>query len=175
MELKLAFFGDAVLRKKVAPVTKFDDELKELVLAMYEIMRQRNGIGLAAPQVYKSIALFISSTPIKNDKGFDQGELKVFINPKILSVSSEKEIGEEGCLSIPGIYGDVLRPIKIKISAFDLYGKEFIQELEGLNARCFLHENDHLNGVMFIDRMSKKEKKQHENDLRKLRKCDEIN
>lgn len=170
MILKLAYYGDPVLRKKAAPVTEITDEIKKLVEEMTETMVERKGVGLAAPQVGQSLALFVTQFPteMEEDK-WVPGPTEVFINPKILDVSDNTWEYSEGCLSIPGIYEDVIRPHKIRIRAQNLQGEVFEREIEGYNARVCLHENDHLNGVLFIDRLDPKVKKSLEPKLRKLR------
>lgn len=170
MILKLAYYGDPVLRKKAVPIAEITDEIRELVKNMTETMIQSKGVGLAAPQVGHSVALFITQFPteMEEDK-WVPGPTEVFINPKILEVSDKIWEYSEGCLSIPGLYEDVDRPYKIRLRAQNLAGEVFERELEGYNARVCLHENDHLNGVLFIDRLDPKVKKAIEPKLRKLR------
>ena len=182
MILKKALYGQPILRKKAEPVKEINNEIKQLVEDMFETMRDSNGIGLAAPQVFKPIALFITSVPIykydddghRNDEGEDDepipGVDRVFINPKILSYSEETCCLSEGCLSIPGVYGYVTRPITITVEATDLDGKKFTQEFKNYEARCIMHENDHINGKLFIDRMDPKERTEIEQDLRAIKK-----
>lgn len=172
MILKLAYLGDPVLRQKTKPIEAITEDIRQLVQDMIETMEAANGIGLAAPQVHRSLALFVAKVPIQQpDNSWAEGKLRVFINPKILSYSEECSISSEGCLSIPKIYVDVIRPHKISIQAMDLEGKIFVLELSGLEARNFMHENDHLNGTLIIDRMDKKERKQIESKLRELKKA----
>ncbi len=145
--LDIYTLGEDVLRKKAEKVTLFDHALAILVDAMFETMEQADGIGLAAPQIGESKRLFVIDTR-KDSQRY------VFVNPEILETSVETEVREEGCLSVPGVYSDVTRPHRIKVQAQDLEGKAFVLEAEGLLARAILHENDHLNGVLFIDRLS---------------------
>lgn len=134
--------GDEVLRKKAREVTVFDDRLKMLIEDMVETMKKANGIGLAAPQV----------GILKRVVVIDIGEgLYTFVNPEIIEMSGEI-IDIEGCLSIPGVYGEVARPKKLKVKAQDEKGLSFEIEAEGLFARAICHEVDHLNGVLFIDK-----------------------
>lgn len=171
MKLKIAYYGNPILRKKASPVLTIDDEIKQLVNDMIIAMDEKDGIGLAAPQVGHSIALFITRVPIeKENDEWEKGNVRVFINPKILEHSQEQDSFSEGCLSIPKVYGDVFRPIKIKVEATDLEGNRFTEELFGLHARVVLHENDHINGVLFIDRLSKEERKSLDVKLREIKK-----
>jgi len=172
MELKLSYYGDPVLRKKGVPVSNFDDALKTLVVDMIDTMKKHDGIGLAAPQVGKSLRVFITYVPEKNDEGeYEEGTeiLKIYINPEILEYSQETDILNEGCLSIPNIHGDVERPCYVKVKAFDLEGNPFITDAYELEAHCILHENDHINGVLFIDRVRGKERQKLEPLLKRLK------
>lgn len=172
MILELAYYGDPILRKKAAPILEFNDDIKQLACNLIETMqRTNNGIGLAAPQVHQSLAMFVVQFPKKTETDdWIPGAIEVFINPKILEVSNEIDFYSEGCLSLPCLYLDVPRPIKIKIQAQNLQGEVFVREFEGFEARMLLHENDHLNGVLFIDRIDPKERKKIEPELRKIKK-----
>lgn len=171
MILKMAYYGDPILRKKASPITKITPEIKILVNDMIETMQERKGVGLAAPQIHHSISLFITqfSDRTKEDE-WVPGDILVFVNPKILEINEELDEYSEGCLSIPGLYEDVLRPTKIKITAQDLEGNTFVKELQDYEARVCLHENDHLNGVLFIDRLSPKKKNEIDPLLRAIKK-----
>lgn len=171
MKLPLAYYGNPILRKKGAPVLEITDEIRQLVSDMTETMIAQDGCGLAAPQIHQSLALFITSIPHLNEKEeVIPGELRVFINPKIVAHSQEKWACEEGCLSIPGLRGIVERPLKVTVQATDLEGNVFTEEFVGFDAHVIMHENDHLNGVLYIDRLSPKEKKQIEGKLREIKK-----
>lgn len=170
MKLNLAYYGDPILRKKAARVDHIDDELRQFVADMIETMVE-SGMGLAAPQVKRSIALFVAMFPVEDPDGkFRYSPPQVFINPKILAHSEETWTEDEGCLSIPKLRGDVTRPLKISIEATDLDGNHFTAELVGWPARVFLHENDHLNGVLYIDRMDPKKRKEIEPKLREIKR-----
>lgn len=170
MKLPLTYYGDPILRKKCSPVIEIDDDIKTLVADMIETMESSNGIGIAAPQVGRSLRIFITHVSYENDDGeLIEKPLKIFINPEILDFSIDKSIMSEGCLSIPKLHGDVTRPSTVKIKATDLENREFIEEFQGLDAHCVLHENDHINGVLFIDRMDKKERKEIEKKLRQVK------
>lgn len=171
MKLKLAYYGNPILRKKAKAIEAITDEIKQLVNDMIDAMDQKDGIGLAAPQIGHSIALFITRVPIeKENEEWDKGEVRVFINPKVLDYSKKEDSYSEGCLSIPKIYADVYRPITIKIEATDLEGNRFTEELTNLHARVALHENDHLNGVLFIDRLDSEMRRSLDSKLREIKK-----
>lgn len=171
MKLPLAYFGDPILRKKTSLVTHIDANIHQLVADMAETMEENNGCGLAAPQVHQSISLFITCIPkYMDDETVLPGELRVFINPKIISYSPEVWPCSEACLSIPGLRQVVERPLKVTIQATHLDGKNFEEEFEGFDAHVIMHENDHINGVLYIDRLPPKIKKELENDLRAIKK-----
>ncbi|GAB4331705.1 MAG: peptide deformylase [Calditrichia bacterium] len=155
--------GHPTLRKKAKVVTDFDDKLKTLVENMIETMRLNDGIGLAAPQVNVSQQLFVVDMPLIDETL----PPKAFINPEILE-SRGSEPYEEGCLSIPGIRADVIRPTEIKVAYQDLDGKRTEEWLSGLTARVFQHEYDHLNGVLFVDKISPLQKKLLEPKINEL-------
>lgn len=138
------------LRWKSKPVQEIDDNLRRVVAEMFELMYAAKGIGLAANQVglpYRLFILNLSADPEIKDEEI------VFINPEILKRKGTTE-GEEGCLSFPGLYGQVKRAAKVDIEAFDLEGAGFQYSLDELAARAVQHESDHLDGVLFIDRMT---------------------
>ncbi len=170
MELLLTYYGDPVLRKKCLPVEKIDDEVKKLVNDMVDTMEAHNGIGIAAPQVGSSLRIFITYVPIEDEEGeVSPGTMRVFINPEIIEYSEEQTEMQEGCLSIPTVTGTVARPCKVQVKALDLEGNEFVGEFSGLEAHCVLHENDHINGVLFVDRVRGKERKMLAKKLRKVK------
>lgn len=135
---------DPILRKKTREVKEINSKIKTIVQDMIETMYEENGVGLAAPQVGILKKIFVVDI-------YDETGVKVFINPEIIETSGEVD-GQEGCLSIPGKVGMVVRPEKIKIKALDIEGKEFTLEAEGFLARALCHENDHLNGILYIDK-----------------------
>ena len=135
--------GDDVLRKVCRPVEKFDEKLHLLLDDMYETMLSADGVGLAAPQIgiLRRIAVI------------DIGEGKIeLINPEIIKTSGE-QTGDEGCLSSPGVFGKVTRPMNVTVKARDRFGKEFEISGKELLARAFCHEIDHLDGVLFVDKI----------------------
>lgn len=142
------------------PVTEFGTHLIDTVNSMIATMVANNGIGLAANQVGLDIRLFVMNV---------QDSMKEYINPVILEYSDEIEY-DEGCLSFPGLFIDIRRYNKIKIKATTLMGVEFEEELEGLDAICFAHELDHLNGLTFFDHLSPLKQKMQQKKLQKLKR-----
>lgn len=171
MKLPLAYYGDAVLRKKALPVKEIDASIHQLVKDMEETMTFHKGCGLAAPQVHRSIALFLTQIPrYVGEKEVDPGIVRAFLNPKILSYSQESWGCSEACLSIPGMREMVIRPLKILLEATTLEGTLFTEEFVGFDAHVIMHENDHLNGVLYIDRLPQDKRKRLEPQLRALKK-----
>lgn len=141
--------GDPVLEKHCRPVTDFNERLFVLLDDMKETLSQSDGVGLAAPQVgILRRVVIVMETNVKNEGEEFYIEL---INPEIIEQSGE-QTGPEGCLSVPGKYGIVTRPDRVKVRALDRDGNTFEYEGEGLTARCFCHELDHLEGVLFTER-----------------------
>jgi peptide deformylase len=173
MILKIAYYGHPILRKKTEAIKEISPKIRQLVSDMFETMYASDGIGLAAPQIFDSISLFVTCVPMfenENNEKPKPGVERVFINPKILSYSDESCTELEGCLSIPQIRGHVTRPCSIVVEAMDLEGKVFTQEFEDYEARCIMHENDHINGKLFIDRLDAEERKEIEPKLREIKK-----
>lgn len=171
MKLPLAYYGDPILRKKTSPVLDIDEKIHQLVSDMAETMEENDGCGLAAPQVHLSLSLFITCIPqYLDNQTVLPGKLRAFINPKIIAYSQEVWPCQEGCLSIPGLRETVVRPFKITIQATNLDGQQFEEEFQGYDARVVMHENDHINGVLYIDRLSPRRKKEIEHYLREIKK-----
>ena len=168
---KLIYYGNPILRKKCEEIKEITPEIRQLVHEMKHIMDEKEGIGIAAPQIGVSLSLFILRRYTHDEKSdkWSMTEPYVYINPKILNYTEESWIDEEGCLSIPGLRVLVPRPWGIKLQAQDLEGESFIYEVEGINARCIMHENDHLHGTLQIDRTDPKTKKQIEPKLREIK------
>ncbi len=152
--MKIIHYPHPTLRHVSKPVTRIDRNLKEIVSEMFTLMYAARGIGLAANQVDLPLRLFILNLTADPDDGEEQ----VFINPVISKPKGQSE-AEEGCLSLPEVNGNVLRPDRIHINAFDLDGNEIDEDADGLYARVIQHETDHLNGVLFIDRISESVKR----------------
>ena len=151
---------DPVLRRKARPITKFDGNLQTLIDDMIETMRDAPGVGLAAPQVGISDRLIV--VEYGEEEEDENGEiielpkkLYVMINPEIVKVSEEKEMGVEGCLSIPGLVGEVERHSAIQIKGLNRHGQPTKVKAEGWLARIFQHEIEHLDGVVYPDRATK--------------------
>lgn len=170
MKLELAYYGDPVLRKKATRIEGIDDDLRQLVQDMIETMEAFNGVGLAAPQVSRPIAIFLAKIDILGPDGkWTPGHLRVCINPKILRVSEEEWEWSDGCLSIPNLWRNITRPIAIDVEYTNLEGERIQESLFGSEAWCFMHENDHLNGVLWIDRLKGKARQEIEPFLREIK------
>lgn len=148
--LSIRIIGDPLLKKHSALVPEVDQGIQDFVKAMFEAMYRGKGIGLAAVQVGELLRIFITHVS-------DDGP-RVFINPEIVETSVEQEIIEEGCLSIPGMNADVLRPSLVRIQAWNEKGKPFVVTAEKLLGRVVQHEFDHLNGILFVDRLESKKR-----------------
>jgi peptide deformylase len=159
-------YGQKVLETAAAPVTEFDGDLEKLVADMFETMYAANGVGLAAPQIGISKRLSV----IDITSGEKPEEKLVLANPVILETEG-KEVVDEGCLSLPEFRAGTPRPKRVTIRAQDLRGKEFTMTGEGLLARAFCHETDHLNGVLFIQHLSMLKRDSIKRRVRKLMKA----
>jgi peptide deformylase len=142
-------YGDPVLRQRTREVTTFDESLRQLIADMYDTMKVYNGVGLAANQIGVSQRVLVVDVPIDDELH----ERFALVNP-VLSHPAGGETGEEGCLSIPGIYEDVRRAQTVRIHAQDEHGQPIERTVDGYLARAIQHEVDHLDGVLFIDRLS---------------------
>ncbi len=147
--LQIVMFPHPTLRHKSKPVRRVNAELRSTVRRMFELMYEARGVGLAANQVDVPLRLFVVN--LKSDPA--DGDELVFINP-VISRPKGSDEAEEGCLSLPGLYGQVKRSKQVRVNAYDLDGREINAEIDGLLARVVQHETDHLDGVMFTDRMS---------------------
>lgn len=149
----IVLYGDPVLKKEGEDLEPDDIDVKTLVADMFETMYQASGVGLAAPQIGKSVRVFvIDSTPMDEDKS--KGVKQAFINPEILEEDGEEWAFEEGCLSIPGIREDVYRPDKITIRYFDEEWNEHEKTFDDIAARVIQHEYDHIEGILFTDHIT---------------------
>jgi peptide deformylase len=157
--LNIVTLGDERLKKHSILVPDFDGEIETLIEQMFETMYANKGIGLAAVQVGKLIRLFITHVP--------KDAPRVFINPEMIETSVDLGSFEEGCLSIPEVNADVVRPTQVKVQAWNVKGRPFSMDADDMLARVIQHELDHLNGVLFIDRIDAKKRerlvKQYEN------------
>ena len=182
MILRVTQYGEPVLRKKGVPVTSFDSELKTLAANMIETMREYDGIGLAAQQVNLPIRLFVvdlsdypelGEIPFSMDGKILPLELLMpmaFVNPVLEFLPGPDVIHEEGCLSFPGLRGNVKRPERIRVRYSDPDGAEHVIECGGWLARVIEHEYDHLEGVLFIDRMEPDSLREIEGEVKRLKK-----
>jgi peptide deformylase len=181
MILSIVQYNDPRLRQKGHPVKAFDAELKTLFQDMVETMHEADGIGLAAQQIGKALQFCVVDVRHAQDTfSFEldgrsnlPAELIMPLavaNPIIRIASPETGISEEGCLSIPDIRGEVERPERIRVDFQDLEGRPHTLECDGIFARCLLHEADHLDGILFLDRMQKKDLKAVEKKLKILKR-----
>jgi len=143
--MRVLTFGNELLKQKAEKIEKIDEQTKEIIKQMQEILVKDKGVGLAGPQIGYMKRIFVAHT---------EGDIfRVFINPSILETSHKTCKFEEGCLSVPGIYAPVVRSESIKIQAWNEKNRPFTIETGGLLARVILHEYDHLDGVIFLDRI----------------------
>ena len=147
-KLAILEYPDPRLKKLARPVTVFDDRLRKLVADMAETMYSAPGVGLAATQVD------VHERVIVIDVSEDKDTLHVFINPELLWASEETAVCEEGCLSVPGVYETVRRPVSVRVRAMDEHGRPFERDCDGMLAVCVQHEMDHLEGRVFVEYLS---------------------
>ena len=167
MILPILSYGNSILKKKALPISVKTKNLKSLINNMWETMYKAQGVGLAAPQIGESIRLFIVDTyPFSDnedlsvdERNFLKGFKKVFVNPVIISETGKECFFNEGCLSIPGLREDVKRKDSIIIEFQDLNGKYIKESFSGIAARVIQHEYDHLEGILFTDKLSYLKKK----------------
>jgi peptide deformylase len=138
--------GDELLRQKAEPIKPINAGIAKIAAEMIETMHLSKGVGLAGPQVGLNKRIFVVHV--------DGDVPRVFINPSIVATSQEMVKQEEGCLSIPGVWADVVRPVSVRVQAWNEKGRPFTIETDGMLARAILHEYDHLEGTLFIDRIS---------------------
>ena len=174
--LRVVCNGNAALREISMPVFEINDDIRLLAERMIVTMKENEipGVGLAAPQVGVNVRMIVIDTrPTKKEKkkqvDLSPGEQLLnpkmpmaLINPEILSSSAETETACEGCLSLPGVEGDVTRPARVLLSAKTIDGEEIVTECGGLLARCLQHEIDHLNGILFFDKLSNEQKAENQ-------------
>lgn len=168
--LPIVTYNDPVLRKKTKPVIENSSELQELIDSMFETMYNSNGVGLAAPQIGKSVQLFVTDTDEMTSEEEDEekyGPL-VFINPVIESLAGEKVKYEEGCLSIPELRDEVARPEIVIVSYLDRELNSKKLTATGWTSRVIQHEYDHLKGILFIDHLSVFKRRLHKKKLHQI-------
>jgi peptide deformylase len=165
--LKIVHYPEPVLLTVGKPVGEgeFNEELKKLVEDMFETMYDAQGVGLAAPQVGVSKRLFVMDVPVEGEKS----NKIALINPEII-VQEGEQVGDEGCLSFPGIYTTVRREVRTVVRYRDVFGKEQELDCTDLSARCVLHETDHCDGIVFLDRMTILKRELAKRKIKKLQK-----
>lgn len=161
---KLVFYGNKTLRSSTQEVDQITREIRDLIDEMFAIMHKEQGIGLAAPQIDVPLQLLVID--IRSNKG----PMMALINPKITASSDEKDGYEEGCLSLPGITAEVVRPVGIQVEGIAINEKPVKFEATGLLARVMQHEIDHLNGKLFIDYLEDYKRKELNAQLKKIKK-----
>lgn len=183
MPRRLTKYGESVLKKRAVGVEKFDADLKKMADDLIETLYAENGLGLAAPQIGESARVFAIDMRRRADPDIpcpftlDGRELPldicmplVAVNPKVEPIGARTEISEEGCLSFPGIYAEVERSFAVRMDYLDVAGTPHTLVCEGLFARCVQHENDHLDGVCFVDRISQRQLFSIESKLKRLKR-----
>lgn len=176
MKLPLRYLGHSDLRTKATPIQEITPDLIQLAEDMIETMVKASddgsiGVGLAAPQIGRLVRMFVwRSEQTLPDGKFTFDEPEVVINPTLSKPSQETETLAEGCLSVPKLHLEITRPVRIHMRYQNLKGEWIEKDLEGYNARIVMHENDHLNGVLFFDRISAAERKKIEPTLREIKR-----
>lgn len=168
---KMRYIGDKVLREVCKPVKEITPKILEIAEELIQTMQAHNGLGLAAPQIGYHLRMFAIqiSDEIDEENYPKDAEPQVLINPKITFFSKERIVLPEGCLSIPGLHEDVVRPQTIDIEAIDIHGNPIIEKgLKYWRGRCIQHECDHLDGILFIDRLPKELKEKHSKELQEI-------
>lgn len=173
MRSTLRFYGDPILRGRADEIAAFDRELRDLADQLIEAMDRHNGCGLAAPQIGVASRIFVLRAiedPEMEPAEIRALEPRVFVNPHLFQPSAQTCRDIEGCLSIPRVRGHVERPQSIQIEFWDLEGRRHVEGFCGYVARILMHENDHLNGRLFVDRIRGRERGKIESQLRALRR-----
>ncbi len=169
MERRLIWYGEEILTTVSKPVHNIDDEIKTLIYDMFEVMQRENGVGLAAIQIGIAKRILVIEIP-RSDKD-NSPEIQIaMINPTILEKSDDMMLDEEGCLSLPEIREDVARHRVVKVTYRDIDDKEHTIEAENFLARVIQHEMDHLDGIVFTDRIEEHHKRRIKKDLRDLKR-----
>ncbi|MDF1809719.1 MAG: peptide deformylase [Phycisphaerales bacterium] len=182
-KLRIELYPTEVLRMKAEPI-ELNDEVRAVALRMIDLMKGAQGIGLAAPQIGLSWRMFVAHVPADPnlDSEDDQEETdpdlpiscdspQIFINPEIIEFAGELEPYEEGCLSLPGITGEVQRPAIVTVKAITLDGQEVTMRASGLLARCWQHEIDHLDGVLILDKMNQMSRFKNRSRIKQMEKA----
>ena len=168
---KMCYIGDKILREKCKPINEITPEILRIAQELVQTMQAHNGLGLAAPQIGYNLRMFAIqiSDEVDEDNYPKDAPPQILINPIITKFSKKKMILSEGCLSIPGLHEDVVRPQSIDVEALDISGNKFIEkDLKHWRSRCIQHECDHLDGILFIDRLPAALKKIHDEELKAI-------
>ncbi|MGB0334689.1 MAG: peptide deformylase [Opitutales bacterium] len=184
MILRVTQYGEPILRKVGETITEFDSELAQLANDMVDTMYNEEGIGLAAQQIDRALQLCVvdvrppEGVELSFEYSFDGKKPPLdlimpmaMVNPKVRIIDDQEEVYEEGCLSFPGVSGRVHRPIGVRCEFQDTEGNPHVLEADGILARCILHEVDHINGKLFIDRMDKRDLKKNEAKIKKTKRA----
>jgi peptide deformylase len=166
--LPILHYPDPRLHTVAKPVSEINQKIKQLVSDMAQTMYEAPGIGLAATQVNAHVQVIVI------DLSDERNQLQVFINPEIVWASEEKKVWQEGCLSVPDFYDEVLRPSEVKVRALDVNGKSYEIHADGLMAVCIQHEMDHLKGKVFVEYLSSLKRMRIAGKLKKKSKAGEI-
>ncbi len=166
--LPIVTYNDPVLRKKAEPVKENSEQLQNLIDAMFDTMYNSQGVGLAAPQIGQSLQIFVTDPDAITEEDEPSVGPLVFINPEIISKTGENLKMEEGCLSIPEVRDDVVRPEKVVIRYLNRNFEEEELEADGWMARVIQHEYDHLQGILFLDHLSAFKRRLHRSRLKKI-------
>jgi peptide deformylase len=169
-ELEIVFIGNAVLEKVAVDVDLNDQRLSQLIARMKTLMLRQNGVGIAAPQLGVPLRLFITKSSNDQSISYDDAPVITYINPILSNEGKNFVSANEGCLSIPEVQGEVVRSNSITVTASDLTGKSFISDLKQFEARVVMHENDHLNGVLFLKYLNRAGRKNANKTIEKLKK-----
>ncbi len=169
MKLEVLQYPDPFLKRKAEPVAEITDDIRRLAADMVETMYAEDGIGLAAPQVGQGIRMVVIdlSGPSKREAA------KVYINPVLEVLDAEPMESEEGCLSVPDLRANVKRNAKVRVKALDLDGKEFSEDAEEIASVCLQHECDHLDGKLFVDRISRLKRTMYDTKVKKRLKAEQ--
>ncbi len=184
MRLRVTQYGEPILKEAGAPITVFDDSLRQLAEAMFETMYAEEGIGLAAQQIDRALQICVVDVRPPEGEGIPfnyiydgkQPPLDLImplaiVNPEVIIIDAAEEDYLEGCLSFPDVRGNVSRPRGVRCSFQDVEGNPHVIEADGLLGRCILHEVDHLNGVLFTDRMDKADLRKNETRIKKIKRA----
>ncbi|MCA9299702.1 MAG: peptide deformylase [Phycisphaerales bacterium] len=172
--LRIVHYPDEVLQRRASPVEGVTEEVRAVARRMIDLMHEAEGIGLAAPQVGLSWRLFVCEVPPSDDRSLEADPIeatarpRVYINPELFDPIREIQPFDEGCLSLPGITGEVFRPEEISIRALGLDGEPFEERASGLLARCWQHEFDHLDGVLILNRMTHRSRMRNRGAIRAM-------